>query len=97
VYFGVGKFAVGGGHVLLAFGLALDACARALGTVAASRAGDEPAAWWCALGGSPFVAAFALFAPSGPVKVDPAPLAGYVALAACGSAALWLVGAALGI
>jgi hypothetical protein len=97
VYFGVGRFAVGGGHVLLALALALDACARVLGTVAASRADDEGAAWWCALGGSPFVVGFALLAPAGPVRVEPAPLAGFVALAAGVFAALWLVGAALGM
>jgi hypothetical protein len=97
VYFGVDRFAITGGHVLLAFALALDACARVLGTVAAGRARDQSAAWWCSIGGSPFVAGFALLAPGGPVRVEPAPLAGLVALAACGLAALWFVGAALGI
>jgi hypothetical protein len=97
VYFGVDRFAITGGHVLLALALALDACARVLGTVAAERASDQPAAWWCAIGGGPFVAGFALLAPGGPVRVEPAPLAGLVALAACGLAALWFVGAALGI
>jgi hypothetical protein len=97
LYFGVGVFALGGGHVLLAFGLALDACARALGTVAAGRAGDQPSAWWCAIGGSPFVAGFALFSPTGPVTVEPAPLAGFVALFANGLVALWLLGAIVGI
>src|SRR5262249_48033335 len=97
VYFGLGRFAIGGRHVLFALALALDACARALGTVAAGRTGDEPAAWAWALGGRPLVGGVALFAPSGPVTVEPAPLAGWVAVAACGSAALWLVGAALGI
>jgi hypothetical protein len=97
VYLGVGKFALAGGHVLLTFGLALDACARALGTVAAGRLGDQSSAWWCAIGGSPFVVGFALFAPSGPVTVEPAPLAGFVALFANSFVALWLVGAMLGI
>lgn len=97
VYFGVARFAVAGGHVLLAFALALDGSARALGAIAASRADDQPAAWWCVLGGSPFVSGFALFAPSGPVTVEPAPLAGIVGTAASALAGAWLVGAAIGI
>jgi hypothetical protein len=97
VYFGVGKLALAGGHVLLAFGLALDACARVLGTVAAGRLGDQSSAWWCTIGGSPFVVGFTLFAPAGEVTVEPAPLAGFVALFANSLVALWLVGAMLGL
>jgi hypothetical protein len=97
VYFGVGVLAIGGGHVLLALGLSLDVGARALGTLAAGRAGDQPSARWCAIGGSPLVARFALLAPSGPANVEPAPLAGVVAVSACALVALWLLGAVLGI
>jgi len=96
VYFGVVRWAVSGGHVLLALGLALDTCARALGTVAAGRAGNGGSALACALGGSPFVAGFALFGEDGPVMIDPAPLAGLLGLAAIGLLAIALVVAALG-
>jgi hypothetical protein len=96
VYFGVVRWAIDGGHWLLAFGVALDVCARALGTVAAGRAGDRTATWWCLLGGSPFVAGFALYGPDGPVDVDPAPLAGLLALFAAGVLAIAVVLAALG-
>jgi hypothetical protein len=97
VYFGVATWALAGGYVLLAFGLALDTCARALGTVAAVRARDRTAAWSCALGGSPFVASFALYGVDGPVAVDPAPIAGLLALFACGVLVIAVVAAALGM
>jgi hypothetical protein len=79
LYVGVGGLALSGGHVLLGFGLALDACSRVLGAVAASRAGEPRWAWACVLVGSPAVAAFAMFGREGPVAVDPAPLAGLIA------------------
>jgi hypothetical protein len=82
VFVGVTETGLDKGHVLIAFALAMDACARALGTIAAARAGEREWAWSCALGGSPFVAAFALFQPEGPVKADPAPLAGLLSLLA---------------
>ncbi len=96
-YFGVIRWALDGGHVLLAFGIALDAGARTLGTIAAGRAGDRAGAWRCALGGSPFVAGFALYGPDGPVAVDPAPIAGLLALGAVGVLAIAVVAAALGM
>jgi hypothetical protein len=96
VYFGVVRWAVSGGHVLLALGLALDTCARALGTIAAGRAGTGGSALACALGGSPFVAGFSLFGEDGPVMIDPAPLAGLLGLAAIGLLAVAFVVAALG-
>jgi hypothetical protein len=96
VYFGVIRWALDGGHLLLAFGLALDTCARTLGTIGAGRAGDRGATWWCALGGTPFVAGFALYGPDGPVDVDPAPLAGLLALFAGFVLAIAVVAAALG-
>lgn len=82
VYFGVARFGFGTGNLLLAFGLAFDACSRALGAVAAWRAGESEWAWWCALGGSPLAAGFAFMQDSGPVKTEPAPLAGTLGLAA---------------
>jgi hypothetical protein len=96
VFLGVAKFGLGDGHVLLAFGLALDACARTLGAVAAARAGRQEWAWWCALGGSPIVASFALFQRSGPVAVDPAPLAGLISLIAIVVATIGIAAAVTG-
>jgi hypothetical protein len=81
--------------VLLAFGLALDACSRGLGTIAAGRDGSSEWAWWCALGGSPVVAWFALFQQRGPVRTEPAPLAGLIAILALVVLAVALLAAAL--
>jgi hypothetical protein len=96
VYAGVGGLGIDDGRPLLAFGIALDVCSRALGTIAASRAGQEGWALACALGGSPFVANFALFQLTGPVEVEPAPLAGLIALIACAVVALAIAVQALG-
>jgi hypothetical protein len=97
IYFGVDRWAIAGGHVLLAFGLSLDACARALGTLAAERAGAPDWTWGCVFGGSPVVAGFALFQSTGSVKVEPAPLAGLISLLAIGLVTLAILGAAVGI
>jgi hypothetical protein len=96
IYYGVYRWALHGGHALLALGLVLDTCARGLGTIAAGRAGDRAIGWACALGGSPLVAGFALFGPDGPVETDPAPLAGLLGLFACGVLGAALVVAVLG-
>jgi hypothetical protein len=96
VYFGVARWALEGGHLLLALGIGLDAFARALGTIAAGRVRNHGSAWACLLGGSPFVAAFALFGEDGPVVADPAPFAGLLALTALGVLAVAVVVAALG-
>jgi hypothetical protein len=82
VFVGVIEFGLDGGHLLIACGLALDACARTLGTVAACQSGRPGWAWACALGGSPFVVSFAYLQSDGPVTVDPAPVAGLVGTAA---------------
>lgn len=95
VYVGVVPL-VTGGHMLFAFGLSLDACARALGTIAAARTDRQDLTWLCVLGGSPAVVWFAMFHPSGPVEVEPAPLAGLLGLLACGLLGLAIVVAALG-
>ncbi len=97
VYLVVALIVLPGGGFLLAFGLALDASARALGPVAAVRSGHGGWAWLCVLGGSPVVAAFALYRREGPVRVDPGPLAGLVSLLAMALIALALVGALLGL
>ena len=72
-------FVVGAGRVVLAFAIALEACSRALGTVAAARAGERAWACACAIGGAPVVVWFTLLRPSGRVEVEPAPLAGLLA------------------
>jgi hypothetical protein len=95
LFFGVGQLALSGGHLLLAFGLAMDVVARTLGTVAASRAGEPGWAWACALCGSLAVAPFAVFGPDGPVSTDPAPLAGVVSVVALLATTLAVVSAAL--
>jgi hypothetical protein len=95
VYFGVVGAGLDGGQVVLAFGLALDACARALGTIAASRDGEPDWAWWSALGGSPVVAALAWPRRGGPARADPAPLAGLLSALALGALTIALLAALL--
>jgi hypothetical protein len=95
VYAGVTRAGIDAGRVLLAFGLALDACARALGTIAAGHTGDRGWAWACALGGSPLVASFVMFREEGPVTTDPAPLAGLLALLAMAAAGISILASAL--
>lgn len=53
--------------------------------------------WPCLLGGSPAVSAFTLFQRSGPVSVDPAPLAGLLAVLAMLVIAVALLTMTLGI
>ncbi len=88
LYVGVSRIAISGGHWLLAFGLALDAASRALGTIAARRARRPRWGWLCALGGSPAVAALVLLGEEGQAQVEPAPLAGITALLAMVSVGL---------
>jgi hypothetical protein len=90
-YVGVVAIGLGHGNPLLALALLLDACARMAGATAALRLGEPGWTWGCAVGGSPAVAAFALFQGSGPITAEPAPLAGLLsvlALALAGVAAL---------
>ena len=72
-------YAFGAARIVLGFAIALEACSRALGTVAAARAGERAWACACAVGGAPAVAWFALLRRSGRVEVEPAPLAGLLA------------------
>jgi hypothetical protein len=88
LYLGIARAGIRGGHVLLALGVALDACSRALGTIAARRAKRPDWEWGCALVGCPVVISFALFQRTGPVRVEPAPLAGFVAVVAAITIAL---------
>src|SRR5581483_4645650 len=97
IYLGLTEVALGTGQLLLAFGIALDACARVLGTVGAHRAGHRSWIVPCVLGGSPAVAIFALFQSSGPVSTEPAPLAGLLSLGAIGVVGLALLALVLGI
>jgi hypothetical protein len=79
IYLGVVLAAFGAGRVMLGLAIALEACSRALGTVAAARAGERMWACGCAIGGAPIVVWFAFLRRSGRVEVEPAPLAGFLA------------------
>lgn len=79
LYLGVARGAIDHGHIALAFGLAIDACARTLGVVAARRAGAPDWAWGCLLIGSPLVVALWR---SEHGTAEPAPLAGELAVVA---------------
>jgi hypothetical protein len=79
VYVGVVNVAFGAGRLMLGFAIAVEACSRSLGTVAAARAGERTWACTCAIGGAPIVAWYAFLRRSGRVEVEPAPLAGLLA------------------
>jgi hypothetical protein len=79
------------GRPLLGLAIALDSGSRGLGTVAAERAGTRGWASACAVGGSPVVAWFALSSRADGAEVEPAPLAGLLALLAGGLALLALL------
>jgi len=79
VYLGVVQVAFTDGRVMLGFAIALEACARGIGAVAAARSGHRGWACACAIGGAPFVAWFAFWRPSGRAEIEPAPLAGLLA------------------
>jgi hypothetical protein len=72
-------YVFGAGRILLGFAVALEACSRALGTIAAAQAGERAWACACAIGGAPVVAWYALRRRSGREQVEPAPLAGLLA------------------
>lgn len=82
LYLGMVAVAFGAGRPLLGFAIALEACSRGLGTVAAERAGERAWAVGCAVGGAPVVAWFALAPRVRRASVEPAPLAGLLALVA---------------
>lgn len=97
VYVAVAGVALSSGQLVLALGILLDGCARALGAIAAVKVERQDWAWGCVIVGSPTVAAFALFQREGPVMIEPGPLAGLVSLAAMGLVAIALIGWMLGI
>jgi hypothetical protein len=97
IYVAVADVALSSGQLVLALGILLDGCARALGAVAAGKVDRPDWAWGCVIVGSPAVAAFALFQREGPVMIEPGPLAGLVSLAAMGLVAIALIGWILGI
>ena len=79
LYLGVARGALDHSHFVLAFALAIDACARTSGVVAARRARAPDWAWGCLLIGSPLVVAFWR---SEQATAEPAPLAGQLAVVA---------------
>ena len=91
VYLGAIKVAIGAGRLVLGLAIVLDAFSRALGTAAAERDGRRGLACACAIGGSPVVAWCSLLRTSSRVQVEPAPLAGLLALAAGALALLGLL------
>ncbi len=88
VYLGVAVVGFGHGQPLLAFAFALDACGRALGTIAAGHSGLRDWSWWCALGGSPVVAVYGTLERREQPATEPAPLAGLISVVALSIGAL---------
>ena len=82
LYLAVVAVGLNAGRPLLGLAIALDACSRGLGTVAAERAGERAWAGACAIAGAPAVAWFALSPEARRAPVEPAPLAGLLALLA---------------
>lgn len=82
VYVGVIVVALGAGRLVLGLAILLEALSRALGTVAAERAGQRGWACACAIGGAVVVAWVALLRRRDRIDVEPAPLAGLLALLA---------------
>jgi hypothetical protein len=88
LYLGVAVVGFDNEQPLLAVAFALDAGARALGTIAAGHAGSREWAWLCALGGSPLVATFASQQRQRQGSTEPYPLAHVISLLAMALAAL---------
>ena len=97
LYVGVGLVALEGGHWLLAFGIAMDACARVLGAIAAGRSGRTEWVWWCVIIGSPAVVRCVLYDEDGPLTTEPAPLAAVLAILALSAVAVAVGVAILGL
>jgi hypothetical protein len=97
---GIVLVAVSGGLVVLGLGLALDAVARVMGTMAVARSGKEWGSGWrwiCGLGGSPGVIVFAVQRDRSLLGTGPVPLAGTVAAAALFILLVGLAGLPAGI
>jgi hypothetical protein len=82
LYLAVVVVGLDAGRPLLGLAIALEACSRGLGTVAAERAGERGWACACAVIGAPAVAWFALVPRERRAESEPAPLAGLLALLA---------------
>jgi hypothetical protein len=82
LYLAVVVVGLAAGRPLLGLAIALEACSRGLGTVAAERAGERGWACACAVGGAPVVAWFALAPREQRTESEPAPLAGLLAVLA---------------
>jgi hypothetical protein len=95
-YLGVDRLALAGNHIVLGFGLVLDACARVIGTIAAAYAGDHQAAWRALIVGSPQVAYDAYATAESTSRTEPATLAGLASVAAIAVLAAGLLLLALG-
>lgn len=91
IYLAVVAVGLQAGRPVLGLAIALEACSRGLGTVAAERAGERGWASACAIIGAPAVAWFALSPRTRRAEVEPAPLAGLLALLAVGIALLALL------
>ncbi len=98
LFVGIGEVALGSHpHWLLAFGFALDAVARALGTIAGERVGRLDWSLWSIIGGSPAVAAFTLFRREGRMTTEPGPIAGLMSVIAMTMIGLYILGSLLGL
>jgi hypothetical protein len=93
-YLAVVVLAVNGGRLVLGFGLLLDACTRAVSTIAAAQEGDDEAMWTCLVIGSPAV--LAAPRPRGPNISDGARLAATLATLAAAITAFGVLLALLG-
>jgi hypothetical protein len=82
VYLGVIVVALHARRLVLGLAILIEALSRALGTVAAERAGKRGWALGCAVIGAPLVAGVTLVPRSGRIDAEPAPLAGLLALLA---------------
>jgi hypothetical protein len=91
LYLGVVTVGLGAGRPILGLAIALEACSRGLGTLAAERAGHAGWAGACAIVGAPVVAWFALSRRTQRAQAEPAPLAALLALLAAVLALLGLL------
>jgi hypothetical protein len=82
VYLGVFVVAFNGGRLVLGLAILIEALSRALGTAAAERAERRTWAFACAIGGAVVVAWATLVPREARIDVEPAPLAGLLALLA---------------
>lgn len=78
IYLAVGV-AFNAGRVMLGAAIALEACSRAIATVAAARVGERAWACACAIVGAPAVIWFAFLRRGGRTDIEPALLAGLLA------------------